>query len=249
MGPTDNTGQTIPESEDDDIIELTEKIDPNLTEREDIIDLTEKIDGPEDSEVPIIDLEHETEDLNNDEEFDLTAPITPDEEVSEKTEAGDTVIDLTEVAAANNQADDATTTVADMDELEPAIDLTEKVDGPGDSEVSSIDPEQGPETQNLNNDGEFDLTAPITPEEDVAEETETVDKVIDFTEVAPADNQADDAATAVADMDELEAAIERVIDRKFKGKIEALLYETIETAVSREIRKLRTGLMEESSDE
>ena len=52
-----------------------------------------------------------------------------------------------------------------------------------------------------------------------------------------------------ASHDQIEKAIERIIEQNFSGKIESMITDIIEKAVSKEIKRLKSILLEADSDE
>ena len=57
------------------------------------------------------------------------------------------------------------------------------------------------------------------------------------------------AALAGASQEQIEKSIERIIRQNFSGKIESMVTETIEKAVSKEIDRLKNILLDDGSDE
>ena len=52
-----------------------------------------------------------------------------------------------------------------------------------------------------------------------------------------------------ASYDQIEESIERIIEQKFSGKIESMITQIIEKAVSAEIKRLKRILLEDDQDE
>jgi hypothetical protein len=58
------------------------------------------------------------------------------------------------------------------------------------------------------------------------------------------ESDADPLEGALISPEQIEAAVERIIDQKFAGRIEAIILQAIEKAVSREIERLKRALLE-----
>jgi len=63
---------------------------------------------------------------------------------------------------------------------------------------------------------------------------------------SPADAAVAAPIIANLSIDQIEAAVERVIDQKFSGRIENIIYDVIEKAVSREIQRLKENLLQKA---
>jgi hypothetical protein len=63
---------------------------------------------------------------------------------------------------------------------------------------------------------------------------------------SPASNSGD---TMVESSGQIEQAIERIINEKFAGRIEHIIYEIIEKAVKKEIDRLKVSLLEDRPHE
>jgi hypothetical protein len=70
-------------------------------------------------------------------------------------------------------------------------------------------------------------------------------------DVDPSEETSPDAAGPALDVnqDQIDKSIERIIQQNFSGKIESMITQIIENAVSKEISRLKNILMEDSNDE
>jgi hypothetical protein len=87
--------------------------------------------------------------------------------------------------------------------------------------------------------------------EDTADPLSTAEPAYGSASQQPSDTEraGTDAAAAFggAEPDAFEAALERVIRRVFEEKIDAILLQAVETAVAKEIRKLKDALIADTS--
>jgi hypothetical protein len=144
------------------------------------------------------------------------------------------VIDLTQVV--NDQADD----IIELDALVEAKD-------------------QQPQSED---DAIIELDAPVDdPDQPDSPDDDGVIDLMDAVEAAPAANddpkavdapvvEGDAAEPLPVDVSEaqLEAALERVIEKTYAMKIEQLILERVEKTVKREIEKIKKEILEDSDD-
>ena len=90
---------------------------------------------------------------------------------------------------------------------------------------------------------------PDTVFEDIEDEIETEDTGTSGGEPADVPLAASGIAALNAGQDRLDETLEQIIERKFSGKIETLVTEIIEKAVSKEIQRLKKILLEDEGDE
>ncbi len=187
-------------------------------------------------------------DSNEDEIIELTQVV---EEAKE-----DDVIDLTEVM--DPPEDEARALNLDSEDLldEDTIDIvdpvTESVDDPEevidlaeidlDDEIPlSLDPDVTEEPA-ADSAGQIDLEPDEEQPDTVPEETETAVRE-EPQEAVPVVDAAPGSTVDVSFTDEqLEAALERTVEKLYAEKIERLMIETIEKTVTREIEKIKRSL-------
>jgi hypothetical protein len=99
-------------------------------------------------------------------------------------------------------------------------------------------------------DAESEAEAFEAPVYETGEETDEGD--IEMTDVEPSREPLADSAPAAlagASPEQIEKSIERIIQQNFSGKIESMVTETIEKAVSKEIDRLKNILLDDGSDD
>jgi hypothetical protein len=105
------------------------------------------------------------------------------------------------------------------------------------------------EDETVSNDEEFEEAVSFTGEIDAEDEDEDEDiRIRDdepFEETMPQPG----IAAFDADHDKIEASIERIIQQNYSEKIESMVVEVIEKAVSKEIDRLKNILLEDNSSE
>lgn len=98
----------------------------------------------------------------------------------------------------------------------------------------------------------IDLINPLeTPHDEIASgekfESDESAPLIDLTDIVqPTEDTTVTAASINVSQEQIEAALEQVIEKVFSEKIEKMMYDAAERAVSKEIRKIRATLMEDS---
>ena len=101
----------------------------------------------------------------------------------------------------------------------------------------------------LDEDAESETGAVATGVFDTGDETDEGDA--DINEAEPTGEPPRDAALAASgavSQEQIEKSIERVIQENFSGKIESLITETIEKAVSKEIERLKSILLDDDGN-
>jgi hypothetical protein len=102
----------------------------------------------------------------------------------------------------------------------------------------------------LDEDDEYEAETVEAVVPEAAEETDESD--IETPEVEPPETPPTDVALAAlpsASQEQIEESIERIIQQNFSGKIESMVKQTIEKAVSKEIDRLKSILLEDEGDE
>ena len=272
------TDEFLPESpeEDEEIIELIDELPPEpLEEDEDIIELTDALppespDEAPDEEAEVIDLTDEV--IEEDEPvFDSVLEDGNDEEILELTEeltnTGEAELDLDlDLGIAEEDEQTGVTEVA-VDAGDEDRELAFDLETIGDAEVDE-------EVIELNNEvavtGEGELDLDLEGVEDDEELTEkdaelagalgiqldpsrdlsigTTDEDIETELTQDEKGSTDQLPTFDIPQKDLEAAIERVIETKLAAKIDTMLTQGIEKAVTTEINRLKRLLTDTLSE-
>jgi hypothetical protein len=196
-----------------------------------------------------------------------------EEKLEEDEESETEVVGLT-LSDAGDEADEISEKIDGLetiffDESEAEDELDQDVE-PEAGAIESVASEAGDETDEISEkierlettffdeseaedefdeDAESELEAIEMPEFDTDDETEEED--IKITEDEPSKElPAEGALTALAGSSQaqIEETIERIILNNFSDKIESIVRETIEEAVSKEIERLKSILLEDGSD-
>lgn len=121
---------------------------------------------------------------------------------------------------------------------DPIIELTDVVEDAEDMEDILSDDTF---SENEIPDGSFDDTAiELTDMEEVS------DIEMDIEDIESEDPVQDDPSEEMpVSQEQIEAALERVIEKKFAQKIEPLLFDTMERVILQEIQKIKTALLKD----
>lgn len=141
-------------------------------------------------------------------------------------------------------------------DTDDVIELTDIVADDDDDIIELTDvaaPEETPDGMNSAADSEYDieLVSPDEPETILSlDEDDEDDPDFGFeTETGESDEKADADTGLPADvqisMEQLETALERVIERKFAEKIDAVLFEVMESVIKKEIDSLKEKLLKD----
>lgn len=245
------------ELDDEPVLDLTEAADDISEADEEVLDLTEAAEPVDvetepdgtDEEDAVLDLSEEVSDQETDEIVDLT------EAVSDETPEDEPVIDLDDTDEAVSSEGDAAELMphaeaAGSDEEGSLVELNEMIDSEG-SEPKVIESAESDleDTIGLAEDDEEDLDASEGADDFM--DSLGMEIGVDPESVPAGAEAADDFSgdTITLRADQIEVAVERVIDRMFSEKIEDLIREVIEIAVKREIAKLREMLLDEISED
>jgi hypothetical protein len=221
--------------EDIEDVELEDFINDSLTEEiridDDLEDdLTSSLGVEAGSELNMIDQASEAEDLD----FNIDSS-----EISEKIDQLDTIFfDDTEA-----QTDFEDEILSDDEEIEEAVSITDDEDE--DEEIRITDDEPSEETMPEPGIAAFDADF------DKMEESIAEDEEIRITDDEPSEETMPETGIAAfdADHDKIEESIERIIQEHYSEKIESMVVEVIEKAVSKEIDRLKNILLEDNSPE
>ncbi len=151
----------------------------------------------------------------------------------------DSIIELTDVVEDDLDAGETLSEdiLSDVEISEAStIDLTDFDDLENDLEMDSEFDVQEIEMEDLSRDetSQHDL-----PEhESFSEETVTVDQTANSDDMSVSDQ------ISVSD-EQIEAALERVIEKKFAEKINPLLFDTMERVILQEIQKMKAALLKD----
>jgi hypothetical protein len=224
--------------EDVEDVELEDFINDSLNEEiridDDLEDdLTSSLGVEAGSEMNMIDKASEAEDLD----FNIDS-----REISEKIDQLDTIfLDDTEA-----QTDFEDEIISDDEEIEEAVSITGDTDAEDeDEDIRITDDEPSEETMPELGIAGFD------GDHDEIEESIAEDEDIRITDDEPSEETMPEPGIAAfdADHDKIEESIERIIQQNFSEKIESMVVEVIEKAVSKEIDRLKNILLEDNSPE
>ncbi len=246
--------------ENNEMITLSD-VSEELEPEEEFLDLidVEEDDLTEEDNVPEMDKETEPEEIE-DEIIQFDGPSADVEDVELEDFINDSLGE--EIRIDDDFEDDLTSSLGI--ETESEINLADQESGKEEfdfnidsSEISEkIDrldtiffDDSEPETE-LDEDAESDAEAVEAAVSDTGDETENED--IAIIDVEPSEEPLPvfgQSTLEVASQDHIEKSIERIIQQNFSGKIESMINEIIEKAVSNEIDRLKKILLEDSSDD
>lgn len=245
--------------ENNEMITLSD-VSEELEPEEEFLELidVEEDDLTEEDKVPEMGKETESEEIE-DEIIQFDGPRADVEDVELEDFINDSLGE--EIRIDDDFEDDLTSSLGT--EAESEINLADQASGTEEfdfnidsSEISEkIDrldtiffDDSEPETE-FDEDAESDAEAVEAAVSDTGDETENED--IAITDVEPSEEPQPvfgQAGLEVASQDHIEKSIERIIQQNFSGKIESMISEIIEKAVSKEIDRLKKILLEDSSD-
>lgn len=213
--------------DDEEIIDLVEEVDSAAQEPEEIIELTDAVSSPESGE-EIVDWVEEVPGPPAEDEaaYDTEEPAVEKEAFETPEKIPESAQEVMEEEA-----------ISSFEEPAPAQENIIELSG-APSGVSHEDAA-----------GEYGLDNALEEEELPAkpEDEDFVDAIgldLDENAAGGAGAQAPRAPVEVTS-DQVEAAVERVLERLFSEKIEAMIVEAIEKAVSKEIEALKAALLED----
>jgi hypothetical protein len=262
--------QVIEGEDNDDIIDLndileqpdqaSEETDETALPLVDVISTEAPADLADVADDDIIDLENVATTLEADmadtEPESDTVPADEAEPLIEADQEDEAVIDLMDVAALDSPAEDA---------VEPSDDddLTD-IEAPGPDDEEFADLQSRAEAMLAEAPGSTVESAPDLIDQETPEEAaETAGPDVDFRAldekdalvepepvaqpVAPVIMAESPAPDPIRPTDQqVDAALERVIEKIYSEKIEQMMIQTIEKTVKREIEKIKTALLEDS---
>lgn len=163
-----------------------------------------------------------------------------DEEIIELTDevinaSEEEIIELTDVVEQPSLTDEEKTIpVLDDDSLETSLGLDEEFD------------EEPNEKQSIEDDFIGSLGMELEPETDISEETSEKEEQLESEDTLKKDLVPETVSLSSEQIDE---ALERVINKMYSEKIESMLAEMIEKAVTKEIEKIKRTLIDDAADE
>jgi hypothetical protein len=268
--------QVIEGEDNDDIIDLndileqpdqaSEETDETALPLVDVISTEAPADLADVADDDIIDLENVATTLEADmadtEPESDTVPADEAEPLIEADQEDEAVIDLMEVAALDSPAEDAVEP-SDDDDQSGVIDLTD-IEAPEPDDEEFADLQSRAEAMLAEAPGSTVESAPDLIDQETPEEAaETAGPDVDFRAldekdalvepepvaqpVAPVIMAESPAPDPIRPTDQqVDAALERVIEKIYSEKIEQMMIQTIEKTVKREIEKIKTALLEDS---
>ena len=262
----------------DDVVEVTE-FDDILSEDTNkmvtLSNISESLNTEEDEEdefLDLIDVEDDEEDVREELEedaiqFDPSGPDAEDDELrnfindsldEEIQVSEDFEEDLNSTLGVNSSGElnmaEPAPVEEDFDFSMDSTEISKKID-----QLDTIFFNDTEAEAELDEDAESDeLTA--EPNEKTIEATETlfedIEDEIESEDIGVSGDESVDVPLALggiaamdANQEQLEETLEQIIERKFSGKIETLVTQIIEKAVSKEIQRLRKILLDDDDDE
>ena len=247
--------------------EINEELESEEREIEDDVDeFLELIDVDEDSDTELEEIEEEIiqfdgpgEDIEDVELKDLISDSL-DEEIRIDDDFEDDFVNLPKVEAGEkiNLAEQASTE-EEFDFSMDSSEISKKID-----QLDTIFLDDTEEEAEFDENAMFDEEPVGAPEPELSDndaESETEDIGVSGDEIETEDvGDSGDASIDVplavsgiaaqdASYDQIEESIERIIEQKFSGKIESMITQIIEKAVSAEIKRLKRILLEDDQDE
>lgn len=159
--------------------------------------------------------------------------------MAEETKQNDSIIELTDVVEDGDEAEDVLSDdILSEDEIseDSPIELTDMDDFSG----FEMDAESDVEEIGMDDPTPDEASGdrPVPDNEDAAEQT----LVFQETPVTDETLEIDEMSVSEA---QIEAALERIIEKKFAEKIEPLLFDTMERVILQEIQKIKTALLKD----
>lgn len=159
--------------------------------------------------------------------------------MAEEKKQNDSIIELTDVVEDGDEAEDVLSDdILSEDEIseDSPIELTDMDDFSG----FEMDAESDVEEIGMDDPAPDEASGdrPVPDNEDAAEQT----LVFQETPVTDETPEIDEMSVSEA---QIEAALERIIEKKFAEKIEPLLFDTMERVILQEIQKIKTALLKD----
>lgn len=159
--------------------------------------------------------------------------------MTEETKQNDSIIELTDVVEDGDEAEgllpDDILSEDEISEDSP-VELTDMDDFSG----FEMDAESDVEEIGMDDPARDEASGdrPVPDNEDAAEQTPV------FQETPVTDETSEIGEMSVSEA-QIEAALERIIEKKFAEKIEPLLFDTMERVILQEIQKIKTALLKD----
>ena len=235
----------------EDVIDLNQIVDGDDN---DIIDLTNVLEKP--------DQRADAADESDEDIITLTDAIADPETIDLPDETDDDIIDLLDRTAADPSQENGLASPSMDGAEEDIIDLADPVVDPvAESVVETVEPEI-PDTEEIGDAGEIadpsglDLSDADTVQEAAPAEAPLGDErsVKDAAHAATLTSVISPAPPPAAEPipltdQQVEDALESVIEKIYSEKIERLMIQTIEKTVQREIEKIKNALMEDGDNQ
>jgi hypothetical protein len=209
--------------------------------------ISEKI---EQLETIFFDESEEEDELNEDDESEPEAILSAVSDTGDETDDQVETIFFDESEAEDELDEDAESEpemieAAESDTGDETDEISEKI-----ARLETTFFDEAEAEDELDEDAESETEAIKTGVFDTGDETDEED--LDSDEVEPAGEPPSDGAMATlagASQEQIEKSIERIIQENFSDRIESLVTETIEKAVSKEIDRLKNILLDDGNDE
>ena len=255
-----------PSDDDDDIIELTEEALP-IDQEDEVLELSEEagdqdamealtleVDDDSSETEDILELEEAASGLEDEGTLEVVdeAPLSENEapltlELTEEEDLDTSEMSLPEPSEDEGPAEDEWGLSLDIDEpedeKEEVSDTPDDIDLPKGLELGEA-LDEAIENEPVIQDDLADVEGvSLDAAEDLSEEPKKIEQPLQDITSAPA------AAPVDISPDQIEAALERIIEKKLSEKIDDLLIQAIEDAVTKEIDRIKRLLMDEISED
>lgn len=252
--------------DDDDIIELTEEALP-IDQADEVLELSEEagdqdatealtleVDDDSSGTEDILELEEAASGLEEEDTLELVdeAPLSKNEapltlELTEEEDLDTSEMSLSEPSEDEQPAEDEWGLSLDIDEpideKEAGSHTPDDIDLPKGLELGEALDEAIENEPAIQDDLADAEGISLDAAENLSEEPEKIEQPLqDIT-------RAQAAASVDISTDQIEAALERIIERKLSEKIDDLLIQAIENAVTKEIDRIKRLLMDEISED
>ena len=184
----------------------------------------------------IIELTDEVINASEEEIIELTDVVEQPSLTDEAVEAEDEkeIVELSDETIDDTDKEKKTIPVLDDDSLETSLGLDEEFD------------EEPNEKQSIEDDFIGSLGMELEPETDISEEIYEKEEQLESEDTLKKDLVPETVSLSSEQIDE---ALERVINRMYSKKIESMLAEIIEKAVTKELERIKGTLIDDAVDE
>ncbi len=179
-----------------------------------------------------------------------------DDDIIDQDKTGDGFIELTEIVEDKSDSEDDGTFIelteiaedrSDSEDDESFIELTEIAEDNGDDLGLDLDQEENDfvEGLDLQKKEEYVEESIEEIEEEIEDITIDLEDETNLSDKEIVSDEMDSSEELSISADQFEAALERVIEKKFADKIESILFEVMEKVIEKEISEIRESLQKD----